>query len=75
MTVRELQGHLLELYGLEVSPDLVSTVTDVACRQDDVQTVLRFRRTRPWSLVAASKGRGAKAINWLRDLCAVRPRD
>jgi putative transposase len=28
MTVREIQGHLLELYGLEVSPDLISTVTD-----------------------------------------------
>jgi len=28
MTVREIQGHLVELYGLEVSPDLISTVTD-----------------------------------------------
>jgi len=28
MTVREIQGHLLEIYGLDVSPDLVSTVTD-----------------------------------------------
>ena len=28
MTVREIQGHLLELYGLEVSPDLISMVTD-----------------------------------------------
>ena len=28
MTVREIQGHLMELYGLEVSPDLISTVTD-----------------------------------------------
>src|SRR5512136_1882441 len=28
MTVREIQGHLLELYGSEVSPDLVSTITD-----------------------------------------------
>ena len=28
MTVREIQGHLLELYGLEVSPDVISTVTD-----------------------------------------------
>ncbi len=28
MTVREIQGHLLELYGLEVWPDLISTVTD-----------------------------------------------
>jgi hypothetical protein len=26
-------------------------------------------------LGALSEGRGAKAINWLRDLCAVRPRD
>jgi len=28
MTVREIQAHLLELYGTEVSPDLISTVTD-----------------------------------------------
>ncbi|SAL38925.1 transposase mutator family protein [Caballeronia humi] len=28
MSVREIQGHLLELYGLEVSPDLISRVTD-----------------------------------------------
>ncbi|SAL52581.1 transposase mutator family protein [Caballeronia humi] len=28
MSVREIQGHLLELYGLWVSPDLISTVTD-----------------------------------------------
>jgi len=28
MTVREIQGHLSELYGTEVSPDLISKVTD-----------------------------------------------
>jgi putative transposase len=28
MTTREIQGHLQELYGVEVSPALVSTVTD-----------------------------------------------
>jgi putative transposase len=28
MTVREIQGHLADLYGLEVSPDLISAVTD-----------------------------------------------
>jgi putative transposase len=28
MTVREIQGHLAELYGREVSPDLISRVTD-----------------------------------------------
>src|SRR3974377_536872 len=29
MTVREIQGHLTELYGIDVSPDLISRVTDV----------------------------------------------
>lgn len=28
MTVREIQGHLQDLYGLEVAPDLISRVTD-----------------------------------------------
>lgn len=28
MTVREIQGHLREMYGVEVSPDLISRVTD-----------------------------------------------
>jgi putative transposase len=29
MTTREIQATLLELYGLEVSPELISTITDV----------------------------------------------
>ena len=28
MSTREIQGHVRELYGLEISPDLVSAVTD-----------------------------------------------
>ncbi len=28
MTVREIQGHLEEMYGAEVSPSLISSVTD-----------------------------------------------
>ena len=28
MTCREIQSHLQEIYGVEVSPDLISTVTD-----------------------------------------------
>jgi putative transposase len=28
MSVRDIRGHLEELYGLEVSPDLISRVTD-----------------------------------------------
>ncbi len=28
LTTREIQGHLEELYGVEVSPTLISTITD-----------------------------------------------
>ena len=28
MSTREIAGHLCDLYGLDVSPDLISTVTD-----------------------------------------------
>ena len=35
MTTREIQGHLHELYGVEVSPALISTVTDAVL--EDVQ--------------------------------------
>ena len=28
MTVREIRGHLEELYGIDASPDLISTITD-----------------------------------------------
>jgi transposase-like protein len=33
MTVREIQGHLAELYGTEVSPDLISRVTDAVLEE------------------------------------------
>lgn len=36
MTTRQIQGHLKELYGTEVSPALISTVTDSVL--SDVQT-------------------------------------
>src|SRR4051794_28185121 len=41
MTTREIQGHLMELYGLEVSPDLISTVTDAPWRNG---RTVRWRR-------------------------------
>jgi len=31
LTTREIEGHLLEIYGVEVSPGLVSQVTDAVC--------------------------------------------
>jgi hypothetical protein len=33
LSVREIQGHLLELYGVEVSPDLISRVTDTVLEE------------------------------------------
>lgn len=36
MTCREIKAHLQEIYGVEVSPDLISTVTDAVI--DEVRT-------------------------------------
>lgn len=36
MSVREIAGHLRELYGVDVSPDLISTVTDAVL--DEITT-------------------------------------
>ena len=33
MTVREIQGHLEEMYGAEVSPSLISSVTDAVAEE------------------------------------------
>src|SRR4028118_2002238 len=33
MSTREIQGHLRELYGVDVSPDLVSAVTDAVLEE------------------------------------------
>jgi putative transposase len=41
MTVREIQGHLLDIYGTEISPDLISTVTDSVVEE------VRAWQTRP----------------------------
>jgi len=33
MTTREIQGHLQEIYGVEVSPSLISEVTDAVMEE------------------------------------------
>ena len=33
MTVREIRGHLRDLYGVDVSPELISTVTDAVLEE------------------------------------------
>jgi len=36
MTVREIQGHLAELYATDVSPDLISRVLDAHIAGDQI---------------------------------------
>ncbi len=43
MSVREIQGHLLELYGLQVLPDLISTVTDEVLAQGRAMAAMSAR--------------------------------
>jgi hypothetical protein len=38
------RGHLLDLYGLEVSPDLVSTITDAVLETAPNGKIGRSRR-------------------------------
>ncbi len=33
MTTREIQGHLEEMYGVEVSPSVIATVTDAVMEE------------------------------------------
>jgi len=45
MTVREIQGHLEEIYAVEVSPDLISSVTDSVLEE------VQFWQNRPLDAV------------------------
>jgi len=49
MSTREIQGHLAELYGTEVSPDLVSRVTDAVL--EDVQEWRKRPLAPVWPIV------------------------
>jgi putative transposase len=44
MTVREIQGFLAEMYPVDVSPDLISRVTD-----EVMSEVTAWRRHARWS--------------------------
>ena len=61
MSTREITGHLRELYGIDVSPDLISTVTDgehrsVPGAREDAQ---RWKKLPP-----GSSGRLIRPIHW-----------
>jgi putative transposase len=48
MTTREIQGHLEEIYGIEVSPTLISNVTDAVIEE------VKLWQGRPLELLASS---------------------
>jgi len=54
LTVREIQGHLAEIYGTDVSPDLISKITDAvledakAWQTRPLQAIFRSSTSTPW---------------------------
>lgn len=47
MTVREIQSHLGEMYGTEVSPTLISSVTDAVAEEVKTWQSARWMRCIP----------------------------
>jgi putative transposase len=72
MSVREIQGHLEEMYGVEVSPALISTVTDAVmdeARAWQGRPPGRCTRSSSWT---ASTSRSATAARSRRRRCTWR---
>ncbi len=48
MGTREITGHLHDLYGIDVSPDLISTVTDGECQDFRVRAGIMGKKEIPY---------------------------
>ena len=48
MSTREITGHLRELYGIEVSADLISTVTDAVIEEVTAWQNRPLEASTPW---------------------------
>ncbi len=68
MSAREIVGHLRELYGIEVSPDLISAVTDAVLDEIAAWQGRRWNRSIRWS---SSTPCGSRSET--KALCATRP--
>jgi hypothetical protein len=60
MTVREIRGHLEELYGIEVSPDLISAVTDAVLDEVCGMAEPTARSLLPSSVLRCHSGQGPR---------------
>lgn len=48
MTVREVQGYLLEMYGVEVSPEFISSMPDAVMAEVSTWQAERWSPCTPW---------------------------
>ena len=67
MSTREIQGHLRELYGIEASPQLISTVTDAVLEevgrwQSRPLDPLYIARQSSWQVRVKQDGKGSRGI-------------
>ena len=51
MTVRDIQGHLADIYDIEVSADLISKITDAVLRRSRIGSLGRWSRGAVWPVV------------------------
>ena len=59
MSTREIVGHLRELYGIDVSPDLISAVTDAVLEEIATWQARPLEPVYPWSSSTRSGSRSA----------------
>src|SRR6516225_559927 len=60
MTTREIQGHLEEIYGIEVSPTLISNVTDAVLEEVKLWQNPTAGRVVPHRLSGCADGEGTR---------------
>jgi putative transposase len=76
MSTREITAHLQELYGIDVSPDLISTVTDAVLdevatwQQRPLDPIYRWSSSMPSGSRSATRGWFVTRRSTLRWACA-----
>lgn len=61
MTVRDIQAHLEEMYGTEVSPSLISSVTDAVSEEVKTGSPVPWMPSIPssiWTVFTSKSGKG-----------------
>jgi hypothetical protein len=72
MTTRDIRAHLREIYGVEVSPDLISRVTDAVVDELAEWQGRPLDRGRIPAIVANRDGKGFGCPGTRRTRCRLR---